>query len=316
MAMNQSPHAASTPAAPPPRPPLRKQMVRWTGYLLIRLVLAAISLLPAGGTRALGALVGNMACRLARGWWRVATRNLETVYPDWTPEQRADLIRRCFRHFGTSAVEFLRLPRMSEAELEGRVRVEGMEHMDAALALGKGVVMITAHLGNWEFIGATLTRLGYPVDAIARDPELKQTAELLRRTRLAKGMQRVYPRGHIMAAVHGLKENRILAILPDQHDFHGVRIDFMGHACLAAPGPASIALITRAQVVPAFSIRRPDGIFEVRFYPALPVARTGRKQDDILALTQQINNVIGEQVRQHPEQWNWFHDRWRPDAKG
>jgi KDO2-lipid IV(A) lauroyltransferase len=114
--------------------------------------------------------------------------------------------------------------------------------------------------------------------------------------------------------LRALQANRVLGILPDQHAaFGGIIVDFLGRPAATAVGPAVLAFRTGCAVVPGFCYRRPDGTYLARFFPPLELVRTGDREHDVRENTILFNEVIGEQIREHPEQWLWLHRRWKVD---
>lgn len=293
-----------------PARPLGKRLEKWTIDKFIRLLASVTRLLPRRAQAHFGSLLGMLYYRLVRVHRRRASYNLGKVFPTLPPAELSRLVRQIFVSFGRSAVEFLRLTTLSPAEVAGTVRLEGEEHLQAALARGKGALLITAHYGNWEMMGARLTGAGYPLDAIARTLDTPASNEIVNAIRRSHGM-RVFERGSVLGAARALKENRILAILLDQHDYDGVTVDFLGYPARTAMGPAALALKTGAALVPAFCLRQPDGSFVVQIAPYLTAESTGDKEADVRRVTQQLVDIIAAQIRVCPEQWLWFHLRWR-----
>lgn len=220
------------------------------------------------------------------------------------------MARQVFINSCKTAVEFLRLPGMPPEALDRKVHLAGQEHLDTALACGKGVLLISAHFGNWELMAAKLTREGYPLDVLVRDTELRSTTDVLTSTRESTGM-RVFSRQAILPAVLALRRNRILAILPDQHELTGIFINFLGHPAKTPIGPAAIALKTGAMLLPVFTFRQPDDTLLVQCYPPFAAEPTGDKTADTRALTEKIMGIIQERIREAPDQWLWLHDRWK-----
>ena len=303
----------ATDSAPPVQVRVKpmKMLERWAGFWLIKLVQGLLYVLPQRAMESVGAGLGLFYRKISKRDRRAIQKNFSVIYPD-RPQRELDVLERSvFVNFGKAAAEFLCIPRMTPADIDKRSKLEHLEYLDAALAKGKGVILFSAHFGNWELLAAKLIQQGYPVDAIARDPELPATADLLREIRKST-VQHSYPRNSILPAVRGLKQNRVLAILPDQHDCDGLLVDFMGHPAMAAPGPAAIAWLTGAALVPVFSYRQPDDSFVVEFSPELIVTKSADKDYDIHHWTQQIMDVISEKITATPDQWLWLHDRWRP----
>lgn len=288
-----------------------KMLERLAGYWLIKLVIGILRILPHRAMESVGAGLGLFFQRISKRSRRDVKTNFDVIYPAMPQSERDALERRVFINFGKTAAEFLCIPRMTPQAIADCSVLEGIEHLDTALAKGKGVLLISAHFGNWELLAAKLIALGYPIDAIARDPELPATADLLREIRKST-VQRSYPRNSILPAVRGLKQNRVLAILPDQHDCDGLLVNFMGHPAMAAPGPAAIAWLTGAAVVPVFSYRQPDDSFMVKFSPEVILEKSADKDYSIHHWTQQIMDVISEKISATPDQWLWLHNRWRP----
>lgn len=312
-------NASTTAATPstkhrPKRVTIGKALERWAGYLLIRTVQLLVRVTGAKGAAYWGAVLGTLFFRFCRRYRDVALKNLALVYPEMPAGERRAMAQRVLINFGKSATEFLRIPYMAEAEFTERTRLEGREHLDAALAEGRGVLLVTAHYGNWELLAARLIREGYQLDALARDPELPNTAHLLRSIRESRTLLRVYPKTSIRPVIRALKENRVIGIVADQHDWHGIVVDFLGHPARTPVGPAAMALMTGAQLVPAFSFRREDNTFDFRLYPPIAYTPTGNREDDIFSLTRLVAQSVEVAIRELPEQWLWFHDRWRPEC--
>jgi len=279
---------------------------------LLGRVLPRRSLGPLG--RSLGALV----------WWSmpryrtVALANLERAFPEWPPERRRAVARASFGHLGTTLVEFfLRQPRLTMAEVEREVRFEGREHYEAAFARGKGVLLITAHYGNWELMGPRLARAGYQVSAVSRpadDPGIEVMIESIR-TRC--GLRQIPRRQAAREGLAALRRNEILAILLDQNTAEGgVFVPFFGHPASTATGPAVFALKTGAALVPTFSVREADGTHTMKTWPPIYPEPSGNREADIRTLTAAVTSVIEAQIRERPELWSWLHNRWkaRPPA--
>lgn len=301
-----------TTAQPRRRRPF-KALERWAGYGLLKAIHWLVNALPDRGVSWLGARLGDLFFRASARYRRITLANLKLIYPEMTDRERFAFASRVCRNFGKTAAEFLRLTGMSDAEAACRARAEGLEHVDAALARGKGVVILSAHFGNWEYLPLVLDRDRHPLNAMVRDPELPQLADFIRSVRASRGPT-IHPKQNTLAAVRALKQNRLLLILADQHDWRGVLVSFFGHPARAATGPAAFVHLTDAAVVPMFAFRGDDDVITVRFYPALDLVATGNREADTARWTQQMTDFTADRVREAPEQWEWFHDRWRPDC--
>jgi KDO2-lipid IV(A) lauroyltransferase len=293
-----------------PRKPLIKRLEKWAADRVIHFFYFVVTHAAPGITGTLGTLLGRLYFTCIGSHRRMALRNLRQAFPAMGEAEVTALARRVCVNFGKSAMEFLRIPVMSPEEIRRRVVFQGEEHLKASFTTGKGVILLTAHFGNWELMGSRLLLEGYPLDVIARNSELPSTTAIINRIRESSGM-RVFPRGELLPAVRALKDNRMLAILPDQHDMDGIFVDLLGVPAKTAIGPAAIALRTGAVILPAFTFRQHDDTILVVFSPAFPAESTGDKDADVRALTTKINGIIETAIRQAPDQWLWFHNRWK-----
>jgi KDO2-lipid IV(A) lauroyltransferase len=294
---------------------------RWTKpfeWWLTRQFVRGLSLtgrlLPDRAFGPLGRTVGRLAWTAMPRYRRVALANLERAFgAEWSAARREAVARASFGHLGTTLVEFfLRQPRLTMEEVEREVRFEGREHFDAAFARGRGVLLITAHYGNWELMGPRLARAGYQVSAVSRtadDPGIEAMIESIR-TRC--GLRQIPRKQAAREGLAALRRNEILAILLDQNTLTGgVFVPFFGYPASTATGPAVFALKTGAALVPTFCLREADGTHTMRAWPPIYPEPTGDRQHDIEVLTARVTRVIEEQIRERPELWSWLHNRWK-----
>ncbi|MEN6521670.1 MAG: lysophospholipid acyltransferase family protein [Armatimonadota bacterium] len=258
-----------------------------------------------------GKRLGDFMFLMSRRYRRVAIKNLTAAYPEWDEKKVRATARNTCRHFAKGALEFLHILHLPPEELDSWIDLEGREYLDEALAKGHGVILITAHLGNWEIFARKLVLSGYKVSVIARnsdDPAMTGVANKMRET---AGYHVLDKNNSALPAVRSLKRNEVLGILPDQNTFTGIFVDFFGKPCATATGPAVFALRTGAPVVCGFARRNEEGRFKAKVYPPLDVPPTGNEKEDIHRLTQALTTAIEDEIRKDPSQWLWLHDRWR-----
>ena len=275
--------------------------------------------LPQPLAQRLGAAVGDLLFWCVRRYREVARRNLRQAFGGGAPRVEA-VARQVFRSIGKSLVEFLRLPALSAAEIRDLCQLEGMEHLRAGLAAGRGVLLITAHYGSWELLAARLVVEGIPLSVVARDADDVATHALINRIRARCGY-RVIPRQAAPRGVlEALRRNEVVGILMDQNTTQGgVFVPFFGRAAATATGPAVFALRTGAALLPGFAVRQPDDRHVGRFSPLVSLPRTADREADVRELTARLTALIEAQVRADPTQWFWIHDRWRhrpPEERG
>jgi len=285
-------------------------MERSAGRMLIRLLAGPIRTLPLPMARAFGVGLAWVAFRTVGRYRRVARKNLALIYPEKPAPEREQMARAVFRHFGCMAGEFLKLPRLDKAMVERMVVVEGEENLRQALARGKGVLLITGHFGNWEFMARWLSSHGYPINVVARDARDPAATKLLTDTREGNGAQVLYRGNSARAVLQCLKKNEIVALLPDQNAAD-VFVPFMGKRTGTVDGPAIIHLKMGAPLLFSWCIRLPDNRFQLTFEPPEVVLSTGDKSADVERTMTLINARLEAQIRRNPTQWLWLHDRWK-----
>ncbi len=246
--------------------------------------------------------------------------NLRLAFGEEKSERElAALARECYRHFGLCMAEFIRLPAMSAEEIQALAELRGSEHIDAALADGRGAILLTGHLGNWELTGSRIAAAGYPLSVIARAQRDSAITEYVRETRETMGMRVLHRDVAVRASLKALRRNELVGILMDQNAGEdGIFVDFFGHLASTAPGAAAFALRTDAAVLPTFGWRNADGTHTVQVYPAVRLIRSGDHESDLRENTARYTKVIESQIRLHPAQWFWLHKRWkaRPPHEG
>jgi len=269
--------------------------------LLIRLI---GGLTPESGLR-IGKTLGDLLWRFDRKGREIALRNLSSSFPGRSSGEIRKIARLCYRNIGMNIAEFGRFSSLTRSELMRMVRLEGRENLDRALSLGKGVLLLTAHFGNWELLGAALAAHGYKVNAIVRELRVKRLDRIVNSLRSAVGF-RPFPRERgLKSALLSLKRNQILALLADiDTRSEGVFVDFFGRPAYTPVGPVLISMKTGAPIVPAFIAREGK---RHRIFIGEPVRPTG----DVRADTQRLTGMVEGFIRRYPHQWIWMHRRWR-----
>ncbi len=288
----------------------RKRLEGRLGSLGLRVAWGVFRVLPLGVAQRVGAGLGLLAYALSGRYRRVAVQNLSRAFPDWTPAQARATARRVFRNFGVSLAEFLKAPSMTRAQLERRITVLGLEHLDAALREGKGVLLITGHFGNWELMARYICMLGYPISVIARDADDKDATALVTMVRERSGYK-VFPRGNAARlTLKALRANEAVGILPDQNA-GDVYVEFFGQKAGSVAGPAVFHLRTGAPLVPLFNVRLPGDYHRIEILPPMRFEPTGDARYDQQRVMQALHDVLETYVRRYPDQWLWLHDRWK-----
>ncbi len=283
-------------------------------YLALTFLRRLLCLLSHRLAVALGEWLGRVWYAVDVRHRRVAKANLVNAFPEWSHRQVCRTARRVFRHFARVLIDFLRLPRYADPAYHARwLSVVGEEHLRKAHALGRGVILLSAHWGNWELMGLTCAALGYRVSAIARKIGSRGLTRFINETRGVTGMRVLDKMQAARPTLAALGAGEYVGILIDQNDaVTGIPASFFGRECATTPALASFALKTGAPVVPAVCPLGPDGRYRARFFEPITPPQTGDPQRDAAVMTQRLTSFVEQRVREIPEQWFWVHRRWKP----
>lgn len=263
--------------------------------------------------RRLGAITARLLPTLSPRHRRIVLTNLRLAFGrEKSEEEIRRLVAGFYHHIGRCFAEFIRLPALSREELLRLVSLEGEEHVRQGLAAGRGVILLTGHVGNWELTGARIAAAGFPLNVIAREQREADLTDFITGTREKTGM-RVIPRETaVRRTLAALRRNELVGILSDQNaGEEGIFVDFFGHLASTPAGPAAFALRTGAAVIPVFGRRRRDDTHRVVFLPRVEVSRSGDRERDLRENTARFTKIIEEAIRREPSQWFWLHKRWK-----
>jgi tetraacyldisaccharide 4'-kinase len=277
-------------------------------YIAYQIVARAVVKMPEERILRWGTRLGAFASRVLRGRDRLAMRNLRAAFPEKDEAALRKIVDDCWRHFGREALVYLRMQTLSLEEVAARCPFEGMEYLEEAIARGKGTVLITAHWGGWEAAGLALLARVPNVRTVARPLDNELLEADLQKLREKTGAEVVDRRRAARVLLRGLAENAVVVLLPDQAVMprEGVLVPFLGRPAWTTPAPAKMALRADATIVFGFCI--PDGLrHRVELVGSI---RAGEIADPVL-LTERINDVISQRIRERPELWLWMHDRWK-----
>jgi KDO2-lipid IV(A) lauroyltransferase len=269
--------------------------------------------LPRRTVLALGRGLGRVWAALDRRHLAIAADNLRRAFPEWDEARVVATAYGVYRHFASVLLEILWMEDRTASELLALTEVEGLEHLKSALARGRGVVSPLAHLGNWELQGVATPSLIGPSAVIARPLDNPALDRRLVAFRASTGNVVIYKRKALAQILGTLREGRLVAIMLDQNvqAKDGIFVSFFGRPACTTTAAAALALKTGCAIVPARCVRRPDGRYLMAYGPELEWTASGRRDEDIAALTQRITSTIEAWVRETPEQWLWLHRRWK-----
>jgi len=275
----------------------------------MRLLSRLVGLLPARWLSGLGAALGWLAFSVLRVRRRVTLDNLHRAL-GLPPGECVEVAARVYRHLCTGALELLRVHRMSRLQAEEVLGAEGAGRLRAHLAAGRGVLVLGAHLGQWDLLACAAARCGFTVNVVTRDIKATWLNRYWMEQRQACGVRLLPASGSARAIVAALRRNEMVALVLDQHEPGGAIIPFFERPAATATGLARLALGTKAPVVPVFLLREGAG-FRLLVEEPVQLRPTGDRQRDVLDGTARLAQVVEAQVRACPDQWLWLHRRWK-----
>ena len=244
---------------------------------------------------------------------RVAHTNLSFALPDLTVRQKRTIIDGAFRSVGRLLLALARAPRIGKNNVADWISYEGLEHYLAAKQTGKGALIATAHLGNWELSAYTHAWMTEPMQVMVRPLDNPLIDALVERRRALSGNGLIYKKDAARNVLKALRKNEAVGILIDQNasPAEGVFVDFFGVQACANAAFVKFAYHSGAKVIPGFAFwEEVKKRYILRFYPEIPL--TG----DLTADTQRIHSFLEQIIRQYPDQWMWIHRRWKTRPEG
>lgn len=297
---------------------------RWLDYVEYAIFLAAVGLLgvlPRRAALALGAWIGELLYRLDRPHRRIALYNLALAFPERSQAEHLAILRRSCRNLGRVAAEICHMASLTPESLRAYVHVEDAERWRTALSAGaeRGLVILTGHFGNFELLAYAHGLLGHPITLVHRPMRNPLVDDAITSWRARAGTVSLPKKTAAKAALRALREHRIVAIPADQNQTrrYGVFVDFFGLTASTTPGPARLAMLSRAPLLPVFLVREGESDrHRIVVLPEIELVRSGDREQDIVTNTQRCTDAIEDMLRRYPEQWIWFHKRWKTRPLG
>jgi KDO2-lipid IV(A) lauroyltransferase len=261
-----------------------------------------------------------LAERAARCWFDLGGRrvgfaltNLRVAFPELDEARRRELGRQSYVNFAWNLVEWARSLDWGPDELRARVAFDGLEHARAALEAGRGALVMSLHMGNFELAVRAAPLLGVPVSATGRPMANPHLWSRVVRGRAATGAELIDVRGGAPEMLRALRANRMVAVMIDQYArrTRAVQVPLFGVRCPTSAGIATLALRSGAPVLPFYVVREGPERHRATLLPPVEMPDTGDRRADIETGTARCNAVIESLIRKHPEQWWWAHRRFR-----
>ncbi|MGA3161205.1 MAG: lysophospholipid acyltransferase family protein [Terracidiphilus sp.] len=294
---------------------MRERLEFW----LVMAVARPLGWLPRGLARCMAGVLAWNVYMLHSRLRRVGQRNLELAFPELSSKSRRAELRGVYRSLGRQLVEFCRMTRYTAENTQGWIRTEGLDHYLAAKARGKGVLIVTGHMGAWELSSFYHSLMGYPMSMVARPLDNRRLDAFVNGIRCLHG-NRVLPKDDFARGLlTAMRRGETVGILMDTNMTppQGVFVNFFGKQACAASGVARVALKTSAAVLPGFMVwEDAERRYVLHFGPQLAFERTADEEADIIAATQKCTSAIETWIRRYPDQWLWIHRRWKTRPAG
>lgn len=298
---------------------LRKNITRFLAWLGLVLFSFISKFLPLNFLFALAKGVSLLGYKLDKRHREVALESLSIAFgQDKTPGQIEQIAKDSFFFMAKAGIEILYLsdrPRM----MDEKIRMVGKEHLDAALAKGNGVIMVSAHFGSFPLALARLTLSGYKVAIIMRTMRDARTDRMIKAKRDRFNIKTIYtqPRATcVNMSIEALRNNEIIFIPLDQNfGTGGVFVDFFGRKAATATGPVVLAQRTKAAILPCFMLRQEDDSHNMVIEPAMELQESADRQEMVSVNIQKLTGIIESYIRKYPAEWGWIHRRWKSQMK-
>jgi len=281
----------------------------WAFYLLIPLLTLKVSYMIAH-------TLSKASLRFLKKQRNTILANLDVAFGNqMRVEEKIEIAREMVTNVFKGLFEGFYIASPFRKKVDGIVTLEGREHLDQALARGKGVIALSAHFGNFTMLGTVMVRENYPFYMVIRHPKSKPVARVFQMFRDLSGQKSISTqpwRECLKKMLNCLRNNQIICLITDENKRRGgVKVDFFGHNSPTAVGPAVFSLRTGAAIVPMFIVRQKDDTHKIIIEPPLEVNLTGNQAEDIRRITSTFTERIEWYIRTYPTQWFWLNRRWK-----
>ncbi len=281
-------------------------------YIIFKLFKTFLYLIPRRFCISIGKICGFFYFYLDRKRKRIALTNLSLAFPNKPFNFRRKIALKSFIHFGMILFDLIKISTMKNEKINSIFDMEGEENIIKAKSQGKGVLLFTAHFGNWEIAPKIISRLG-KLNVIARPLDNPLLEKELLKFRNKLGSKVIYKKEASRKVLSALKNKEMVAILIDQNVLRseGIFVDFFGKKASTTPSLAAFHLRTGAPLVPVFCLPINRNKYKIHIRVPFQIPRSKSHDGDILQITQKCTKIIEREIRENPSFWLWFHERWK-----
>ena len=294
---------------------IRKGVGRFAGWFGFKVCSLIIRYIPERYIYGFAGFIGNAGYRLAKKQRTIAIDSLSIAFgKEKSRSELEQITRDCFTFLAKAGTELIFLMDRP-ALLKQRVTMAGIEYLDGALKYGKGVILVSAHFGNFPLLMARLALGGYKIGGIMRQMRDARMEKIFLEKRNRLNIKTIYsqPRSACVSnTIEALRNNEIVFTPIDQNfGTGGVFVNFFGRKAATATGPVILAQRTKAAIVPCFIVREPQDTHKIIFEPALNIVAGSNSEETVLINIHRLTDIIESYIRRYPAEWGWIHRRWK-----
>ncbi|MEW5802157.1 MAG: lysophospholipid acyltransferase family protein [bacterium] len=289
-------------------------------YWLVLSLMKVVHFFPFSASCRMGEFAGTVWFYLDRRHRAITLDNLKRAFGrELSEAQQVDLARKTYRTLGRVLMECISLPSLTAEALRDYVSISGLRHLREAQKQGKGILILTAHFGNWELLALAFNLYGFRSSAVARPLDNPYLDRLVKSIRSKYGNQLISKKGAVKEIIRCLAQKGMVGVLIDQNvsSREGVFVDFFGTPASTTPVLAALSQKTGAPVLPIFMVprKRDNGMGEngyvIKIGKPVTLINTGEKERDLIVNTARFTHIIEEHIRAYPHCWFWMHRRWK-----
>ena len=290
-----------------------KNIAYFIAYIPLKATIITIGMLPYSAAIVLGKLTGILFFLISATYRKIVIKNFKLAYNLTRSEARTRALT-VFKEMGTTFAEIITLSPLPEKHLKEKIDIEGYSNFLKAKESGKGVFLMSAHLGNWEMLAAIHSIFSGAITVIYKKHKNPYVNKAIISLRAASNIKAIPRRNSTRKILTTLKKGETVGILPDlrtNKKSQSVMVPFFGMSASTNYGLALLAIKTGAPIVPAFTVRDGKGRHLCTYQKPIFLKSTGDLDSDIKEATARLNSIIEKEIRKYPSQWYWVHDRWK-----
>jgi len=290
---------------------------RYYIYYMLKCGLFLVKIIPSRVMCFIADIFARIAFALIERQRRPALNNLRAAFPEKSDSAIRRLGSNVFANMASNFVDLIHVAKLNADQMDRYVRPHGLEKIEAVLKEGTGAIVLTAHFGSWELVGAYMRIKGFDGATIVRKIYFKKYDKLMRRIRSIYAMDTIYRDESPKKMLKVLRDNKILGMLADQdiESIDGVFVDFFKKKAYTPTAPAKIARASGAPIIPCYMLRS-GSVYDYYVDDPIYVEHDGDKDQAILNATQLWTAVLESYIRRFPDQWVWMHKRWKTRPEG